>query len=59
MEEKLLEMSRKLITSQEQERARIGRDLHDDINQQLAILALEMQQIVESPSLVQTRGPEL
>jgi len=59
LEDKLLEMGRKLIASQEQERARIGRELHDDINQQLAMLALEMQQIVENPSLVQSRGPGL
>lgn len=59
MEDNLLEMSRKLIASQEQERARIGRELHDDINQQLAMLALEMQQILENPSLVQSRGTEL
>ena len=33
MEEAISGMSRKLIESQEQERARIGRELHDDINQ--------------------------
>jgi len=32
MEVALSDMSRKLIESQEQERARIGRELHDDIN---------------------------
>src|ERR1700756_909071 len=35
MEEALSDMTRKLIESQEQERARIGRELHDDINQRL------------------------
>src|SRR5579864_3467860 len=35
MEEALSDMSRKLIESQEQERARIGREIHDDINQRL------------------------
>lgn len=50
MEEELSEMSRKLIESQEQERARIGRELHDDINQRLAMLAVQVQQLQESPS---------
>ena len=44
MEETLLGMSRTLIEAQEQERARIGRELHDDINQRLAMLALELEQ---------------
>jgi PAS domain S-box-containing protein len=59
MEEALSEMSRKLIESQEQERARIGRELHDDINQRLAMLSLELEQLQENPSEVQTRVQEL
>src|SRR5215469_2574892 len=39
-EEALSDLSRKLIESQEQERTRIGRELHDDINQRLAVLAI-------------------
>jgi len=58
-EEALAAVSRKLIEAQEQERARIGRELHDDINQQLAMLSLELQQVVDDPPLVETRGPEL
>ena len=45
MEEAISGMSRKLIESQEQERTRIGRELHDDINQRLAMLALELEQL--------------
>ena len=45
MEEALSDMSRKLIESQEQERARIGRELHDDISQRLAMLAMEFDQL--------------
>ena len=45
MEEALSEMSRKLIESQEQERARIARDLHDDIGQRLAMLAVDLDQV--------------
>jgi PAS domain S-box-containing protein len=33
---------RRLIAALEQERARIGRELHDDINQQLALLAVDL-----------------
>src|SRR5215469_1971115 len=40
-EEALADMTRKLIESQEQERSRIGRELHDDINQRLAMLSVE------------------
>ena len=59
MEEALSDMSRKLIESQEQERARIGRELHDDINQRLAMLSLELDQLQENPSEVQSRVQEL
>src|SRR6202007_1438676 len=59
MEEALSNMSRRLIESQEQERARIGRELHDDINQRLAMLSLELGQLQENPSEVQSRVQEL
>ena len=59
MEEALSDMSRKLIESQEQERARIGRELHDDINQRLAMLSLELEQLQENPSEVQSRVQKL
>ena len=58
-EEALSGMSRKLIESQEQERARIGRELHDDINQRLAMLAVELEQLKENPSEVESRAEEL
>jgi PAS domain S-box-containing protein len=59
MEEALSGMSRKLIQAQEQERARIGRELHDDINQRLAILAVELEQLQDNPSEVRSRVQEL
>jgi PAS domain S-box-containing protein len=43
----LANVSRKLIEAQEQERARIGRELHDDIGQRLALVAVELQQLHE------------
>jgi PAS domain S-box-containing protein len=46
-EQTLAEMTRKLIEAQEQERARIARELHDDINQRLAMLGIELQQLRE------------
>jgi PAS domain S-box-containing protein len=58
-EEALSGMTRKLIESQEQERARIGRELHDDINQRLALLAVELEQLQQNPSEVEGRAQEL
>jgi PAS domain S-box-containing protein len=58
-EEALLGMSQKLIEAHEQERTRIGRDLHDDVVQRLVMLALELegvqQDVPDSASEVRTR----
>jgi PAS domain S-box-containing protein len=59
MEEALSDLSRKLIESQEQERARIGRELHDDINQRLAMLSIELERLQNDPSELQNRVQEL
>ncbi len=60
MEEALLEVNRRLIEGQEQERNRIGRELHDDIGQRLALLAVELDQLhlepPESPELLDRVG---
>ena len=58
-EQALAEMTRKLIQSQELERARIGRELHDDINQRLAMLAIELEQLPADPSHLETRVEQL
>src|SRR6201987_1809024 len=58
-DEALSGMTRRLIEAQEQERARIGRELHDDINQRLAMLSLELEQLEENPSEIQPRVKEL
>jgi len=55
----LSEMTRKLIEAQEQERARIGRELHDDINQRLSMLAVELEQLQDDPSDFPRRALEL
>jgi PAS domain S-box-containing protein len=44
-EEVLSGVNRKLIEAQERERVRIARELHDDIAQRLALLAVELDQI--------------
>jgi PAS domain S-box-containing protein len=44
-ERDLRDLSARLIHSQEEERTRIARELHDDFNQQLAILSIELQEL--------------
>jgi len=58
-EEALLEVNRRLIETQEEERARIGRELHDDINQRLSMLGVELEQLRQNPSEVSNRVQEL
>ena len=43
-EEALANMGRKLIEAHEEERTWIARELHDDINQRVALLAVELEQ---------------
>ena len=43
-EEELLAMSGRLITAQEEERARIARELHDDLSQRMALLQVGLDQ---------------
>ncbi len=48
-EEALASLGGKLIAAQEQERARIARELHDDINQQLAFLSVSLDELSQNP----------
>jgi PAS domain S-box-containing protein len=48
-EEALSSVNRRLIEAQESERARIARDLHDDIGQRLALLAVGLEQVKGLP----------
>jgi signal transduction histidine kinase len=51
-QQSLRRVSGSLIEAQEQERSRMARELHDDINQRLAMLAVELEQLREhSPEL--------
>lgn len=58
-EQALSEMTRKLIQAQEQERSRIGRELHDDIVQRLAMLTLDVEQLRENPPDTERRAQEI
>ena len=44
-EEALKDLGGRLITAQEEERRRVARELHDDFNQRLALLSLELEQL--------------
>jgi len=48
IDESLSGIPGKLIEAQEQERSRISGELHDDIGQRLALLAIELQQLHEN-----------
>jgi PAS domain S-box-containing protein len=48
-EEALASVSRRLIEAQEQERTRIGRELHDDIGQRLSMLAIGIEHLQRDP----------
>ena len=39
-----------LLTAQEEDRRRISRDLHDDINQRLAMLSMDLRRMEKGPS---------
>lgn len=44
-EQTISSVSRRLIEAQEQERTRIARELHDDINQRIALLTIELEEM--------------
>lgn len=56
-EEQLHTLTGRILTAQEEERRRIAQDLHDDVNQRLALLMLDLQavdrQIGLSPAAAQ------
>lgn len=44
-EEALKDLGGRLIAAQEEERRRVARELHDDFNQRLAVLSVELEQL--------------
>jgi signal transduction histidine kinase len=50
------EFTRRLIQSQENERGRIARELHDDISQRLALLAIDLGQLEQRQTACETRS---
>lgn len=50
VEQSLEAANRKLIDAQEEERRRIARELHDDISQRMALLAIGIEQLREHPA---------
>jgi PAS domain S-box-containing protein len=62
-EEALSRVSGRLIEAQEKERRRIARELHDDINQRLALLANGLQSLqeipIDSPAEIRNRIKQL
>jgi len=59
LEEAAREVSGRFITAQEDERRRIARDLHDDMNQRLALLSVELELMGREPSGSNHLAPRL
>jgi PAS domain S-box-containing protein len=47
-EEAVASLSGRLIEAQDEERKRIAREIHDDYNQRLAVLAIDLEELAES-----------
>jgi signal transduction histidine kinase len=47
-EEALRDLGGRLITAQEEERSRVARELHDDLNQRMALLSVELEQLSQN-----------
>lgn len=46
-EEALQDLGGRLIAAQEEERRRLARELHDDLNQRMALLSIELEQLAQ------------
>ena len=57
-EEAMADLERRVLSAQEGERARIARELHDDINQRIAVLVCELHEMDRRPSGEERRSRE-
>jgi len=48
--DRIRDLGKRLLTAQERERARIARDLHDDISQQMAVLTIDLELLNRTPA---------
>ena len=61
-EESLKYLGSRLIAAQEEERKRVARELHDDLNQRMAVLSIELEQLgqrIEKPLILRKRVEKL
>ena len=61
-QEALRDLGGRLITAQEEERSRVARELHDDLNQRMALLSIELEQLgpeIERPRALRRRVERL
>jgi PAS domain S-box-containing protein len=61
-EAELRDLSGRLIAAQEEERSRIARELHDGLNQRMALLSIELEQLkpeLERPTAMRQRLDKL
>lgn len=57
-EAELRDLSGRLIAAQEEERSRVARELHDGLNQRMALLSIELEQLkpeIERPAAMRQR----
>src|SRR5215475_446472 len=61
-EAELRDLSGRLIAAQEEERSRVARELHDGLNQRMALLSIELEQLgpeIEKPAALRRRVQKL